>query len=505
MTAMGLAMGPVLGGPQAGAIAIGSLPAVAPSASGPTAGSVGGVGGAGYGLEGTAGGATAAADRAALGDGGAGGMMMVSARLERDRAEWREKTLNARRVYVGNVNATVTTTESIAAFISDKVAARGCTPWHSAASGTRGVEHCHVSDKGYAFLECTAMEDVEAVLALDGVLLDDRNIKIRRPKDYVADDNPLVRDGTMDTNRRNTYDVMISPRVPDSPTKVFLGNVDPAVSVVEARELITAFGNVNALHADVDGRGRIRVGIWFEYEDPTVAAVAVPGLTGIWLKGKRLVAALATPEAAALGTDPRLRMKAPATYRVPADAEVLMYPPQRVLEFDGILVTGMDDVDREAAVEDCRQECLSLGNVLSTHVEGPSGAMLGNGSAEAVVAEKADGAASVSDGADGDDEEDDEKSVPGKPDDMSKYWGKVYVEFARIETATMAAHAFHRRSFDGRTVAVRYIPLSEYQRAFGKGLPPKTHAEKQKAAMEAMEYLVGSVPESGVNSTLLGV
>ena len=41
---------------------------------------------------------------------------------------------------------------------------------------------------------------------------------------------------------------------------------------------------------------------------------------------------------------------------------------------------------RWAALEDCRLECLSLGNVLSTHVEGPAIAMLGDGSEAAAVA-----------------------------------------------------------------------------------------------------------------------
>jgi hypothetical protein len=50
---------------------------------------------------------------------------------------------------------------------------------------------------------------------------------------------------------------------------------------------------------------------------------------------------------------------------------------QRILEFSGILSAEMDEDAREAAAEDCRLECLSLGNVLSTHVEGPAVALLG--------------------------------------------------------------------------------------------------------------------------------
>jgi hypothetical protein len=220
LSAMGLAValpgGAGAAGPGGGAW--GSTPANV------RAGGVDMQGGIGYGLEGTAGGAAAAADLAALGDGGAGGMMMVEANLERNRVQWRDATRNSRRLYVGHVNSS-TTTEALAALISEKVAAAGVTPWHTEASGTLGkmIETCHVSEKGFAFLECVALEDVNAVLAFDGVLIDGRNIKLRRPKDYLAEENPLVTNGTIDDNYRATYDVIINPRVIDSPTKIFLG------------------------------------------------------------------------------------------------------------------------------------------------------------------------------------------------------------------------------------------------------------------------------------------
>jgi len=471
-------------------------------------------GGLGYALDGTSGGAAAQEDLKAFGDGGAGGQMMIEAGLERHRVQWRDSTRNARRLYVGNVNALETAQESLAVFISDKVAAAGCVPWHTKASGTRAIETCHVSEKGFAFFECTALEDAEAVLAFDGIFLNGRNIKIRRPKDYAPEENPLVQDGALDDARRRTFDAIVKPRVADSPTKIFMGNLHPDVTVTEVREVITAFGNISSMHADVDGRGRVRVGVWFDYDDPAAAAIAVPGLTGIWIKGKRLVAALATPDAEAprpkaggggagdasadgdTGVDalvsPEPQKKAPATYRVPADAEPLLYAPQRIIEFAGILSADMDEEEREGAVEDCRQECLSLGNVLTTHVEGPAVALLGDASA----------AAAANSDDERDDDAEDEEGNTKRPKDMTKYWGKVYIEFARLETATIAAHAFHRRSFDGRTVTVKYFPLISYQTAFGKGIPPKTHEEKQMAAIAAQEYLSNSIPETITNPKL---
>ena len=187
-----------------------------------------------------------AADRKELGDGGAGGHMIVEATLERKRVQWRDATRNARRVYVGHVNSMETTTEMLQNLINEKVKATGTTPWHTEATGTNPVETCHVSDKGFAFLERTAMEDVNAVIAFDGMFIGGRNLKVRRPKDYVPEDNPLEADGALEKNRRETYERIISSNVIDTPTKMFLGNIHPDVTVREAQGIITAFGNLKA-------------------------------------------------------------------------------------------------------------------------------------------------------------------------------------------------------------------------------------------------------------------
>jgi hypothetical protein len=43
----------------------------------------------------------------------------------------------------------------------------------------------------------------------------------------------------------------------DSPTKLFLGNLDTAgITETECREIITAFGNLAAYKTDTDARGR---------------------------------------------------------------------------------------------------------------------------------------------------------------------------------------------------------------------------------------------------------
>ena len=59
---------------------------------------------------------------------------------------------------------------------------------------------------------------------------DGKNIKIRRPKDYMPADNPLVHNDTIDAIRHSTFDRVVLPFVEDSSTKMFLGNIHPDVS-----------------------------------------------------------------------------------------------------------------------------------------------------------------------------------------------------------------------------------------------------------------------------------
>jgi splicing factor U2AF subunit len=459
--------------------------------------------GFGFGLPGTVGGASAAPLMKH------GRWNATDVVVEYHRTMWRDATKNSRRVYVHNLNTAiigVDAKDELGKTLHDAVMVAGAAPWH----GVDGTEKLHpkldaptgvvekvfISDKGYSFVEGTAVEDACALLALDGIVVRGNLLKIRRPKDYVASENPLVVDGTMKDVMKRTFEKIIRPSVPDTNTKIFLGNLgDRELDVLELKEIIASFGRVRAMRAETDAHGRIKRGrAWFEYLDPTVAPHAVSGLTGVMVNGRRLVAAFATPDAPDVG-DVREEDGACA-YEVPAAAEPLLRPEQRVLAFENVLAAGMDAAAMKAAIEDVKLECESLGNVLSTHVvdvdevDGEDGGGGGENAAKGAKTKPADD----DDDADEKPEEEEEEDKEGAeeaagPVDTSVYRGKVFVEFARVETATVAAHRFHRRLFDGRSVKIEYFPIAEYQRAFAKGVPPRTHEELQAAAIKAQEIV----------------
>lgn len=73
--------------------------------------------------------------------------------------------------------------------------------------------------------------------------------------------------------------------------------------------------------------------------------------------------------------------------------------------------------------------------------------------------------------------------------------GKIFVEFSREESAVKAAHALHNRVFNGKRVAVGYLPVKLYQKLYGKGfgLSHKSYDERQELSIKVQDFLYGPV------------
>ena len=61
--------------------------------------------------------------------------------------------------------------------------------------------------------------------------------------------------------------------------------------------------------------------------------------------------------------------------------------------------------------------------------------------------------------------------------------GKVYVEFARKETACDAAFRLHGRPFGGSQISARFFPLKTFQRQFNKGIQPSSLSDRIRLAL----------------------
>ncbi|KAG6542559.1 hypothetical protein Mapa_016030 [Marchantia paleacea] len=268
-----------------------------------------------------------------------------------------QATRALRRLYVGNVPATVSDGELLEFMNAAMLSANA-----NHLAGTKPCINCSVNvDKSYAFAEFITPEDATAALAFDGVTLHGTTLKIRRPKDFAQPANGGAE------NASPILD-MVSSTVADSPRKVFVGGISSSLPSEKVKEIVTAFGQLKAYHWEVDRTKQPSQAYAFlEYMDPTATSKACAGLNGMKLGTSFLTVVQATPHSS-LEVD----YTAVPSYRVPEHARPLLQAPSRILELQNMVTEDelrlMSKQDLDEIIEDIRLECSRFGNVKSMHI-----------------------------------------------------------------------------------------------------------------------------------------
>ncbi|KAH7404548.1 hypothetical protein KP509_15G031000 [Ceratopteris richardii] len=267
-----------------------------------------------------------------------------------------QSTRNLRRLYIGNVPASVSEGELLE-FINSAMVSANAIHLHR----TQPCINCMVNvEKSYAFAEFLTPEDATAGLALDGITLHGTTLKIRRPRDYVPPPN-----GGMDIT---PVVGMVSSIVRDSPHKVFVGGICKTLTAEMLKEIVTAFGQLKAYHWQIAVNGsRIEAYAFLEYLDPSVTLKACAGLNGLRLGSSVITVVQATPNAC-IESDG----KQPPFYGVPEHAKTLLQAPTCILELQNVVTKeealSMSEADFIEIEEDVRIECGRFGTVKSTHI-----------------------------------------------------------------------------------------------------------------------------------------
>lgn len=295
------------------------------------------------------------------------------------RAAYQQHTRQSRRLYVGSIPQG-TQNFDVQRFFNDAMLTSGAAVNPAAGAPVLQVTINH--EKGFGFVEFSAMEDAESALMFDGIVFNGAKLKVSRPKDYDAAKNPLVMmrggpeaaagggagEGQLLLGGRGegaggsgaaAEEVKLNPpppllsewprlpkRTPDGPYKLYVGGFDPLHTEWQVRQLLQAVGPLKSFAAMPDAAGKSAGHAFFEYEDPRLTAAAEAAVTGVALLGKRLVCRRATPDAA-----PEVAGSgALATYRVPGEALPLLEPPSRRLAVHNA-VTAEHDAAAAAEVE----------------------------------------------------------------------------------------------------------------------------------------------------------
>lgn len=133
-------------------------------------------------------------------------------------------------------------------------------------------------------------------MALDGVVLNGQALKLRRPKDYQA---PM---GMVAAPQPNPHvPGVVSTVVPDSPNKLYIGNVPAYLNEDQLKDLLSSFGELKALHLVTDANSASKGFAFCEYVDSALTDAVIQGLNGFAIGEQALTVQRSNAARAAAG------------------------------------------------------------------------------------------------------------------------------------------------------------------------------------------------------------
>ncbi|ALC41330.1 U2af50 [Drosophila busckii] len=331
-------------------------------------------------------------------------------------------TRQARRLYVGNIPFSTTNVDMME-FFNEKLQLL----FDASAQVGNAILSCQVNlDKNFAFLEFRSMDEATVAMSFDGILYRGQTLKIRRPHDYhpVSFGNNLEQPKARKFNvlESGAEPVVISPLVPDSPHKIYVGGLPICLEDEQVKELLVTFGQLRGFNLVKDTLTGLSKGYAFcEYADPSLTEQAIASLNGMQLGDRKLVVqrSLAGVRNVASTQLPVLQVPGLA-----AELNSTADDATEVLCLLNMVLAEelQDDEEYEDIRSDIKQECAKYGKVKSLKIPRQS----------------------------------DQKSQSG--------CGKIYVRFDSVDDCKRALNALSGRKFNGRIVMTSYYDLAKYKR-----------------------------------------
>ncbi|GMH24117.1 hypothetical protein Nepgr_025960 [Nepenthes gracilis] len=335
------------------------------------------------------------------------------------QAMTQQATRHARRVYVGGLPPTANE-QSVATFFSHVMAMIG---GNTAGPGDAVVNVYINHEKKFAFVEMRSVEEASNAMALDGIIFENTPVKVRRPSDY----NPSLA-ATLGPSQPNPSlnlaAIGLSPGSAgglEGPDRIFVGGLPYYFTEAQVRELLESFGSLRGFDLVKDKETGNSKGYAFcVYQDLSVTDIVCQALNGIKMGDKTL-----TVRRANQGT----------SQPKPEQESVLLHAQQQIALQKMMLQPGglptkvvclthcvtpdelKDDQEYEDIMDDMRQEGEKFGSLVNVVIPRP--------------------------GTDG-------EQLPGV--------GKVFLEYADVESSTKARAGMNGRKFGGnQVVAVFYL------------------------------------------------
>ena len=332
-----------------------------------------------------------------------------------------QATRHARRIYVGGVPLQTNETQLSTFFNNALIAING-------TNGDDGAPVVNVyinQEKKFSFVEFRSVEEASNALALDGVIIDGVQVRIRRPNDYNSQlavglgpstPNPNLDLAAIGLDPNAVATTTAVNILQEHEDRIFIGGLPYFLDEAQVRELLEAFGPIAKFDLVRDKENGNSKGYGFVvYQDVSVTDIACQGLNGMQMGDKTLTVRRAEerPPGSMMNVPPPPPAIAPSSN-----------PPSTVVSFDQMGVTAeelADDEEYENIMEDMQEECGKHGKIVAVVIPRPS-----------------------KDGSD----------VPGI--------GKVFVQYESVDGAMAARTALNGRKFGGSTVIADFLDEADF-------------------------------------------
>ncbi|CAN6210427.1 unnamed protein product [Urochloa humidicola] len=327
-------------------------------------------------------------------------------------------TRHARRVYVGGLPPSANE-QSVAAFFNQSMAAVG---GNTAGPGDAVCDVDMNHERRFAFVEMRLVEEASNAMALDGILFEGAPLIIRRPADY----NPSVAAAlgpSMPNPHMNLAAVGLTAGLAEGlegSGRIFVGGFPSYITETQLREILESFGPLRGFDLVKDWQtGNSMDYAYCIYQDLSVTDIACAALNGIRFGSTTLTVRRANQGAAQLQADQQLQLQAQIN-SIHVSVGAL---PTKVVCLTHVVTADelQDDEEYEDIMEDMRLEACKCGNLVKIVIPrpGPNG-----------------------------------QPVTGV--------GKVFLEYADIDSAAKAKRMLHGRKFSGNPVVAVYYSEDKF-------------------------------------------
>ncbi|EEC68511.1 hypothetical protein OsI_36782 [Oryza sativa Indica Group] len=341
------------------------------------------------------------------------------------QAMTQQATRHARRVYVGGLPPTANE-HTVAVYFNQVMAAVG---GNTAGPGDAVLNVYINHDKKFAFVEMRSVEEASNAMALDGIMFEGAPVKVRRPTDY----NPSLAAALGPSQPNPNLNLAAVGLTPGSagglegPDRIFVGGLPYYFTEAQVRELLESFGPLRGFDLVKDRETGNSKGYAFcVYQDLNVTDIACAALNGIKMGDKTLTVRRANQGA----SQPRPEQESMLLHvQQQAQMQKLMFQvgggalPTKVVCLTQVISPDelRDDEEYEDIVQDMREEGCRYGNLVKVVIPrpDPSGA-----------------------------------PVAGV--------GRVFLEFADIESSTKAKNGMHGRKFANNQVVAVFYPEDKF-------------------------------------------